>query len=627
MGLTRINNNVAAMNANRNLNQTGSALQVSLERLSSGLRINRAADDAAGLSISENLRAQINGLNRAIDNASDAINLVNTAEGALTETTARLQRIRVLAVQAANTGTNDTNALQAIQDEIETSLAEITRIGNNTQFGSRRLLNGDNANSITFVDGSSLGLSLASGPTSSTLSTGLRFLRVTQTAAGSETLSNGTDGNNNSAATNFTGATFDSGTYTLSLTNVRAATEREVAIGFTVDQGGSQPAVGDNLMAAGTQASFINSSGSTFTVGTGDIVRFIGTESDGTAFDITVTLSATESITTFLAAVNGGLTSDSASWDAATGNFVITAATGTTGETPLTIHMEIQDAASSTGPVEFSAANVVRVAGNDNDGILSIGGGPAVQVLAGGTYTLQGPAPADTSQSTPQITLDLGATITEGSDLLAIVAQAYTGVLEGGQSVSFQNGDQNVRFRSGTSAGYASGEAVTLNFGANVDLAGGTVRTFVLSAVSNALTFQIGANQGQQVHIAFGDLRANSLGFVGETQPNGSDRTVAGISVTTLTGANEAISIVDEALNQINAQRSSLGAFSNRLEATIANLGVASENLTASESRIRDADIAFETTRFTRNQILLQAGVSILAQANLQPQNVLALLG
>ena len=117
MGLTRINNNVAAINANRNLNNTSLALQVSLERLSSGLRINRAADDAAGLSISENLRAQINGLNRAIDNASEAINLVNTAEGALTETTNRLQRIRVLAVQAANTGTNDAVALQAIQDD------------------------------------------------------------------------------------------------------------------------------------------------------------------------------------------------------------------------------------------------------------------------------------------------------------------------------------------------------------------------------------------------------------------------------------------------------------------------------------------------------------------------------
>jgi flagellin len=124
MGLTRINNNVAAINANRNLNTTSRALQVSLERLSSGLRINRAADDAAGLSISENLRAQINGLNRAIDNASEAINLVNTAEGALTETTNR-QRIRCWPSRQP-TGTNDGGLRRS--DEIETSIQEITRI-------------------------------------------------------------------------------------------------------------------------------------------------------------------------------------------------------------------------------------------------------------------------------------------------------------------------------------------------------------------------------------------------------------------------------------------------------------------------------------------------------------------
>ena len=102
MALTRINNNISALNANRNLRATSRDLGISLERLSSGLRINRAADDAAGLTISENLRAQINGLNRAIDNSADAISLVNTAEGALIETTNRLQRIRVLAVQAAH---------------------------------------------------------------------------------------------------------------------------------------------------------------------------------------------------------------------------------------------------------------------------------------------------------------------------------------------------------------------------------------------------------------------------------------------------------------------------------------------------------------------------------------------
>jgi flagellin len=622
MGLTRINNNIAAINANRNLTQTSSDLRVSLERLSSGLRINRAADDAAGLSISENLRAQVNGLNRAIDNASDSINLVNTAEGALIETTARLQRIRVLAVQAANTGTNDANALAAIQDEIETGIAEITRIGNDTQFGTRRLINGDNSNNVGIVDGATTGLSLATGPTSSTLSTGTRFLRVEQTVTGSQTLVNGTDGVNNTGASGFSGATFDTGTYELALSNVRAAADRVVEANFTIANGGTPPAVGDNVLGETVD----DGDGNTFTLGTGDVLTFTGTESDGNTFTATITLAtAGATITNVLTALNTALGTDTATYDTANGIFVITAAVGGSAGSPLAVSFTVDDNGGG-GANEFSTGQNVRTAGNDNDGILSIGG-TAVQVTAGDTVTLSGPAPANPDDPTPQITLTLGGTITEGTDLLQIVASEFEGSLEGGQTVTFQNGDQNVRFRSGTTGGFASGETVTLNFDATVDLGGGTNRTFALSAVNNALNFQIGANQGQRVSIAFGDLRASNLGFVGDTQPNGNDRTVAGINVTSLTGANEAISIIDEALNQVNQQRSALGAFTNRLEATIANLGVASENLTASESRIRDADIALETTRFTRNQILLQSGISILAQANLAPQSVLSLLG
>ncbi|MCG3199116.1 MAG: hypothetical protein HUU16_08875 [Candidatus Omnitrophica bacterium] len=621
MALTRINNNIAAVNANRNLNQTSSALRISLERLSSGLRINRAADDAAGLTISENLRSQINGLNQAIDNASSAINLVNTAEGALTETTNRLQRIRTLAVQAANTGTNDAVALQAIQDEIETSIAEITRIGNDTQFATRRLLNGDNANTLTFRDGN-VGLSLASNPTASTLSSGARFLTVNQTNAGSETLSNGTDATNNSGATTFTGSSFDSGTYDLVLSNVRAAAARVVSTSGSISNGsGTFPGATTNLIGQ----VFNNGAGGTFTLGTGDVITFTGTRVAGTAYTQAFTvasggINASGILTTLNTTLGAGQT---ASYDATTGQFVITAAS--TGSNNLSISLTIDDNGGG-GAVEFSTANNVRTAGNANDGVLTLGGGAAVSVVAGQTVTVQGPAPSDTTQPTPQITLTLGSTITAGTDILTIVAQSYTGRLEGGQTVTFQNGDQNVRFRSGTAGGFASGESVSLNFDEVINLGGATTRTFVLSAVNNSLAFQVGANQNQRVNVQFGDLRASNLGYVGQTQPNGNARTVAGINVTTLTGANEAIAIIDQAINQVDTQRSALGAFTNRLEATIANLGVASENLTASESRIRDADIALETTRFTRNQILLQSGISILAQANVAQQSVLALL-
>jgi len=143
MSVTRIVNNIAAVNAHRNLQAVGSHLFKSIERLSSGLRINRAGDDAAGLIISSRLRAQIGGLNQAVENAQDGINLINVAEGALEEVTGRLNRMRVLAIQAGNTGVNDMQARRAIQDEVFQSVDEINRIANTTQFNTNYLLNGD----------------------------------------------------------------------------------------------------------------------------------------------------------------------------------------------------------------------------------------------------------------------------------------------------------------------------------------------------------------------------------------------------------------------------------------------------------------------------------------------------
>jgi flagellin len=149
MGL-RINQNIEAVNAYRNLTSTSSQLSKSLERLSSGLRINRAADDAAGLSISENLNSQINGFKVASKNAQDGISLLQTAEGALAETTNLLQRVRDLAVQAANSGANDQAARDAIGKEVTQALAEIDRIASATVFGSKSLLNGSESGGFTF---------------------------------------------------------------------------------------------------------------------------------------------------------------------------------------------------------------------------------------------------------------------------------------------------------------------------------------------------------------------------------------------------------------------------------------------------------------------------------------------
>ena len=149
-----------------------------------------------------------------------------------------------------------------------------------------------------------------------------------------------------------------------------------------------------------------------------------------------------------------------------------------------------------------------------------------------------------------------------------------------------------------------------------------TGTTVILSTVNRSMNFHIGAFSNQNFRMSIGDLRADNLGF-----GRGSGRTLTDLDVTSLTGANSALDIIDEALDQVNRTRSLMGAATNRLEATISNLSVSSENLSASESRLRDADIAVESSEFTRNQVLNQAATSVLAQANFTSQGFLALLG
>ncbi len=615
MALTRINNNITALNALRSYSVTAEDLRTSLERLSSGLRINRAADDAAGLTIAENLRLQVTGINQAVENSSDAINLVNTAEGALSETTARLQRIRTLALQAANLGANDSVTLQAIQQEIDSSIQEISRIANDTQFASQHLLNGEKNNSVSIVAGDSLGIRTNPESYSSTLSTGKHHLKITRTVAGSETVHNGADGVNNSGMSAFAGSTFETGTYDVVVSNVVAAQARVVSTGGSITTDGTSQANGtdalDGLQFDG------------YSVDQNDVLRFTVVESDGTSTAVNVAVGAANTIDDVVAAINSAIGSDSASYDASTGQFVLTAASAGANSS-LSITLAIDEEGGGV-PYEKILDNSVRTAGADNTATLSIGGGPSQMVAAGQTVTVYGPAPTQTGIPPAQITFTLGSALAAGTDVLSLVQSEYTGQLDGGTEVAFRNGAQDVRFRSGSENGSTAGEGVTLDFDAAINL-GGTSRTIVLSAVNNSMNFQIGANSGQNVSVAFGDMRADKLGFLDQVQPNGNARVVSGIDVTSLTGANEALEIIDEAIRQVDTQRSSLGAFTNRLEATIANLGVASENLAAAESRIRDADIAFETTRMTRNQILLQAGTAVLTQANAASQNVLALL-
>ena len=387
----RINHNISALNAWRSITNTQYSMGKTLEKLSSGLRINRAGDDAAGLAISEKMRGQIKGLNMAVKNAQDAISLIQTAEGALTEVHSILQRMRELAVQASS-DTNTNVDRSQIQKELDQLREEIDRISRTTEFNTKKLLDGKvedfrNTPDVKVVTAGNMNLSIKS--------------------------------NANTAATDGT---------------------------VVVEIGQFSGAVNSNLD-----------------------VRVVMSDSSGVT------------IATLLADQSGSVT------------FTVRGVT-------------------------FSL-NVASI--GDFGGAL-----PSEEIVDSAVARIEG---------------------------------IYT--------------------------------------------------------TSSQLVFQIGANEGHNMIAGIDDMSAKALGLTTES-----------LIVTDQNSAERAIMVVDGAIHKVSTARAALGAVQNRLEHTIANLGVAAENLTAAESRIRDADMAKEMMQFTKQQILLQSSMSMLAQANAIPQNVLQLM-
>ncbi|AAD35840.1 flagellin [Thermotoga maritima MSB8] len=385
----RINHNISALNAWRNISQTQYSMSKTLERLSSGLRINRAGDDAAGLAISEKMRGQIKGLNMAIKNAQDAISLIQTAEGALTEVHSILQRMRELAVQAASDTNTDVDREQ-IQKEIDQLREEIDRIARTTEFNTKKLLDGK-------------------------------------------------------------------------LESFRSQVDAKVVTGGNINvQLGS-------VSSAAVEGTYVI-----------EVGQFNGAETS--ELDVKITL--------FTA-----------------GGYSTTVVTITVGS-------------ATVGNINFTW---------DTD-VLSIN--------------------------------DFGGALPKNE----VVDSAV-------------------------------------------------VRVEAIYTSASQLIFQIGANEGHNMVAGIDDMSAAALGL-----------TTVSLDVTTQDAAERAIMVVDAAIHRVSTARAALGAVQNRLEHTISNLGVAAENLTAAESRIRDADMAKEMMEFTKQQILLQSSMAMLAQSNTLPQNVLQLM-
>jgi flagellin len=617
MALT-INTNVASLNAQRNLGTSQSALNKSMQRLSSGLRINSAKDDAAGLAISDRMTSQIRGLNQAARNANDGISLAQTAEGALQESTNILQRIRELAVQSAN-DTNSESDRTSLNDEVTQLKSELDRIAQTTQFNGKAVIDGTMTNA-TFQVGANAG-------DSQTISFSIESAR--STALG-ETLAAGTPTAASVAAANTAGS--------LAAT-AQSAGSAGNNVSIVVVDGGAAAA---GAAAANTAGSLAVTAQTDGVAGNNvSVVVVDGGTSAGSA------VAASAATTAFsLTADNTGTAGNNISFviaDAGTAASTIAVATSTSGSTVITFTTSLT--ASSTTTAVAAAFNAMTTASAvQAKALVGLTGSTAASVagtsnLTGGRDAATVTVSTTTAGSVITVTTSLTAAATDtGTELASILSALTTASGISAQALaSFAGTASAVTAGSiALSGGAADGTTVAVSGNTitiTASLTSASMNTGAeLASFVEGLTTASGLAAQALVDFA-GTTAASTAGTI--TLSGGSDAseassatvTVDGISVATREDAVIAIASVDKALEDVDVIRGGLGAIQNRFESTIANLNNVSENLSAARSRILDADIAMETSAMTKMNILQQAGVSILAQANQAPQLALSLLG
>lgn len=603
-----VNKNIGAMNAHYHLKMNENSFSSSVEKLSSGMKINRAADDPAGLVLSETYRAQVDGLKQAIKNSQNGISLVQTAEAALDEVNTALRSMRNLALHAASTGTSDAAAVTADQEQINKAIETLDRIANTTAFGTRKLLNGDSgvtasttSNEVTFVSGGTR------------VQAGIYNVEVTQVAARGEVTSTaarqvhrltGTE----TGLTNATALDTDQG-----------GTPTTLAIdGDAIDITGVTN-VGELITAINTNANMVtkgiearlNDAGELTIQGQVGSAQFEVTLTEAGAGNLSATLGiATGGVDT--AADNANATdrlgaNETLTFRDGAGKFVQVALTQNTTIAATVNQMTAAlDGAGIGITAAYDAGNAVFSFTNTEFGGATTVGNSIESNAVGAADNLGIAAAADTSYNIAS--LGGGAlTGTAGSDVAGTIGgNTATGR---GQMLTGDSGAvEGLQLRI-TSATTGSKGTVTVQ--------------------QSSLTFQIGAFDGQTVNMSIGNMATNLLGTAATgTTTMGNDVNLRNIDVTTANGAQDAIKVIDAAIEQVSSLRAELGSFQKDvLESTVRNLGIAAQNMSASESVIRDADMAEEMLSFSRAQILQSTSMAMLAQANQAPQSIMRLFG
>ncbi len=498
MALT-INTNVASLNAQRNLGATQNNLARSMQRLSSGLRINSAKDDAAGLAISDRMTSQIRGLNQATRNANDGISLAQTAEGAMQESTNILQRMRELSVQSSN-ASNSSADRGALQSEVNQLQEEMDRIAGTTTFNGLKVLDGT-----------------------------------------------------------FTNSKFQVGANANETISVSIGSMKTTDLGRFAVKGAS----GSGDTGAGAAAAAATASGA------------------------------------------NGITSQTLTVAGENGSKDVTVAPGDTAQT---VAQNINDVSGDTG-VEAKAVTHAD---------LSLSAAGSVSFKLGSDST----APSQTISANVTDTTDLTSlakAINDVTGKTGVSAEVTTDGLKLTQADGKDIKIQDARNSGGGTVDVTGQSGATQNLATNSDDSGNDSTTV-------AGTVEFTSKSSFSVSSTVADSAGSVIDGAANAIKSSDAETVNAIDISTADGAQDAIDVIDKALGTIDSQRGDLGAVQNRFESTIANLKNISENVSAARSRILDADIAQETSNMTKQNILQQAGVSILAQANQAPQMALSLL-
>ena len=579
MGMV-VRTNTMALNAYRQLGMNNSAVSKSLEKLSSGFRINRAGDDAAGLAISEKMKAQITGLETASSNAQDGISLIQTAEGNLGEVHSMLNRMVELATKSAN-GTYTQTERDALQAEVDQLLEEIDRISQSANFNGTKLLNGDLS-----ATGGATKIEIGGNATSKK-STGLAGVFSTDTA-----LANGTGAVKGGTAQ-----------YTVSLDDGTSYTVK-----FTFDQASDTDTDITKMVAEdGTVYNITNGAPTA-----NELRDAIMGELNKTDFgkQYTASAHADNGKITFTAKEKGTATPAITSVDfqadyAKSGN-------------PYTVHTA-SNVDRTTAPLddgyEISADSITEYDGsNYEDAVFTINGHKFV-LMTENLTAQKGTTVGSDVDNYMKAVQGLGKDVTilvGGIGGLKAGAAAGTGPAGTNANTANSNWQQNI---------VAIAKVTGLNVGNTVandgnDIAANSgIRLTLGDGVKGGLVLQIGdtADDFNKMRVSIDDMSAEGLGL-------------KGLSIKTEPEASNAIDTIKNAINTVSTQRASLGALQNRLEHTINNLDVAVENLSAANSRIRDTDMAKEMMNYTKMNVLVQSAQAMLAQANQQPQSVLQLL-